>query len=104
MDSNKKLFLELLQTKALKINLSLIRVEEDGDCIISRQSLKKTQVLGNRNHSRNNTYAFAVKVTHLLKNTLKGGEDPPLLSVLTFKARSFSKRQHGAATEFGICC
>lgn len=103
MDSNKKLFLELLQTKALKINLSLIWVEEDGDCINSRQSLSKTQVVGNRNHSRN-MYTSAAKVAHLLKNTLKGRVDPPSLSVLAFKARYFSKRRDGAATEFGICC
>ena len=76
LDSNKKLFLESLQTKT---NLLQIWVEEAGDCITSRQSLNKAQVFGNQSHSRNNMYMLAMKVINLLKNALKGGVDSPLL-------------------------
>lgn len=92
MDSNKKLFLESLQTKALKTNSLQIWVEEAGDCINSRQSLNKAQVFGTQNHSRNSVYILMAKVINLLKNTLEGGVDSLLPLVFAFKTGYSSKR------------
>lgn len=78
MDSNKKLFLESLQTKALKTNLLQIWVEEAGEILIADKALTRPKYLELKNHSRNSVYILTAKATNLLKNTLEGGVDSPL--------------------------
>lgn len=88
----------------MKTNLLQIWVEEARDYINSRQSLKKAQVFGTQNHSRNSMYILTAKVINLLKNTLEDGVDSPLPQPFAFKVGYSSKKWDEAETEFGICC
>lgn len=78
MNSNKELFLELLQTKALKMYILQTGVEEARGCVSSRQRLNKAQIFGSRNPSRSNIYVLTTRVTNSLKNVLKGTADSSL--------------------------